>query len=221
MKENLLILLILWFQLKTYPAYTQIITISQTGRKIISPTKPGDQIMVDSFSNEIPKTKEQMDGWQLVQPPNYMDFDKHSNVHLTKIVSTPLTGKLYITSGFAERFHPVLQKEFLNANIDLRADYEIVHSIANGIIVKEDYDPRAGNYLVIEHGDGIESMYCHLSKFLCKPGDVVSAGEDGGISESTGVVTGPHLHFAIKENGKFIQPLPLLRAIIRYNKITM
>jgi murein DD-endopeptidase MepM/ murein hydrolase activator NlpD len=87
----------------------------------------------------------------------------------------------------------------LHAGIDLRADYEIVHSIANGIIVKEDYEPRARNYLVIVHGDGIESMLCHLSKFLCKPGDVISAGEVFAISGSTGVVTGPHLHFVISQ----------------------
>jgi hypothetical protein len=84
MKEYLLIILILLFQLKTKSAFTQIITISQTGRKIISPTKSGNQITVNSFSNEIPETKERMDGWQLVKPPNYMDSIS------TKIVSTPL-----------------------------------------------------------------------------------------------------------------------------------
>jgi len=121
----------------------------------------------------------------------------------------------YITSGFGERFHPVYHKEIFHEGIDLKADYKIVKTIANGFIAMEGYNKRAGNYLIIQHGNGIESIYCHLSKFLCRPGDLVFAGDTIAISGATGAVTAPHLHFAIKENGKFIDPLPLLEAINR------
>ena len=219
MKEYLLILLIFMIRIKTNLAYPQMITITQAGRTIISPAKPGNQIITDSFSNNIPAKKEQIDRCQLIKPSNYIDFDKQSNVKPTKIVSPPLNGKLYVKSGFGERFHLVLDKEILHAGIDIRADYEMVHTIANGIIVKEDYEPRTGNYLVIEHGDGIESIYCHLSKFLCKPGDVVFAGEGIAISGSTGAATAPHLHFSIKVDGKFTDPELLLKVILGYNKM--
>ena len=79
----------------------------------------------------------------------------------------------------------------------------MVSSIANGIISVEGYDSRAGNYIVIQHGSGIESIYCHLRKFFRKPGDLVFAGDSIAISGATGEVTAPHLHFAIKKDGKF------------------
>jgi murein DD-endopeptidase MepM/ murein hydrolase activator NlpD len=60
-----------------------------------------------------------------------------------------------------------------------------------------------------------------LSKFLHEPGDIVFAGDEIAVSGTTGEATGPHLHFAIKENGKFIDPVPLLQAIVRYNKIAL
>ena len=131
-------------------------------------------------------------------------------------VSAPLNSALFVTSDFGERFHPILQRETLHAGIDLKANFGIVNAIADGIIVKEDYDTRSGNYIVIEHGNGIESIYCHLSKFLYRPGDLVFAGDRIAVSGATGAATAPHLHFAIKENGKFIDPLPLLKAIVGY-----
>ena len=213
MINYLLIILIFITNLKTNVAYSQIITISQAGRKIISPLKPDNQIIVASFSNE------QVDSGQLIEPQNDLDFYRQSDLKPTKIVSPPLIGKIYVTSDFGERYHPTLHKETLHAGIDLRADYEIVNTIANGIIVKEGYDSRAGNYIVIQHGNGIESIYCHLSKFLFKPGDLVFGGDCIAISGASGAATAPHLHFAIKENGKFIDPLPLLKAIVRYDKI--
>ena len=91
-------------------------------------------------------------------------------------------------------------------------------AIAMGIIIKQGHDARSGKYIVIDHGNGIESVYCHLSKFLHEPGAIVLAGDEIGVSGETGMATGPHLHFAIKENGKYVDPLPLILAINSYNK---
>lgn len=155
-----------------------------------------------------------IDSGQLIGTQNDDNYNKQLDLTPTEIVSPPLNGKLYGTSDFGERFHPILHNETLDAGIDLRADYEIVNAIANGIIIREGYGIREGNYLVILQGNGIESIYCHLSKFLFKPGDLVFAGDGIAISGASGAATAPHLHFAIKENGKFIDPLPLLRAIV-------
>ncbi len=211
MVKYLITILIFITNIKTNVVFSQIITIFPTGRKIISPMKPDKPIIVAGL------LVTPIDSGQLIGPQNDIDFDKQLDLAPTEIVSPPLNGKLYVTSDFGERFHPILHNETLHAGIDLRADYEMVHTIANGIIVKEDYDARAGNYIVILHGNGIESIYCHLSKFLFKPGDLVFGGGGIAISGASGAATAPHLHFAIKENGKFIDPLPLLKAIIRYN----
>ena len=212
MVKYLITILIFITNIKTNVAFSQIITISPAGKKIISPMKADKHKLVIACS-VIP-----VDSGQLIGLQKDVDFDKQLDLTRTKIVSPPLNGKLYVTSDFGERFHPILHNETLHTGIDLRADYEMVHTIANGIIVKEGYDARAGNYIVIQHGNGIESIYCHLSKFLFNPGDLVFGGDGIAISGATGAVTAPHLHFAIKENGKFIDPLPLLRAIVEYDR---
>ena len=196
-------------------AFAQIITVTQRGTRIISVKVPGKfldttlsvknlAVRVDSTEGEIQNT---------------IDLKNKIVKGTFRNVFPPLRGRLFITSGFGERFNPILQSETLHAGIDLRANYEIVNAIADGIIVREDYDTRAGNYIVIQHRNGIESIYCHLSKFFRKQGDFVFAGDNIAISGATGEVTAPHLHFAIKEDGKFIDPEPLLKEIVGYNKM--
>ena len=190
--------------------FAQIITVTQRGTRIISvkvPDKLPDTALV--VKEDIASTEVQ----------NEIDLKDKIVGGTFGNVSTPLNSALFVTSDFGERFHPIFQIETLHAGIDLRANYEVVNSIANGIISKEGYDKRAGNYIVIQHGNGIESIYCHLSKFLFKPGDLVFAGDRIAISGATGAATAPHLHFAVKENGKFIDPKPLLNAIVEYNEM--
>ncbi len=212
MVKYLITILIFIANIKTNVAFSQIITISLAGRKIISPMKPDKPIIVAGL------LVTPIDSSQLIGSQDDADVDKQLDLTPTEIVSPPLNGKLYVTSDFGECFHPILHNETLHAGIDLRADYEIVNAIANGIIIREGYDARAANYIVIQHGNGIESIYCHLSNFLFKPGDLVFAGDGIAISGASGAATAPHLHFAIKENGKFIDPLPLLRAIVEYDR---
>lgn len=212
MVKYLLIILILLFNIKSKVSSQIIITISQSGRKIISNRKPIKDTIV--IAARIAKNERE----PLIRPQNKIDFDSQPEVKQREFLAPPLTGKLYVTSYFGERYHPVLHKQTVHVGIDLRADYEIVNTIANGIIVKEDYDTRAGNYVVIGHGNGIESIYCHLSTFLLKPGDLVFAGDGIAVSGATGTVTAPHLHFAIRENGRFLDPVRLLMAIIECNK---
>jgi murein DD-endopeptidase MepM/ murein hydrolase activator NlpD len=207
----LLLLLVLFIVMKSPTVYSQIITIKESGKKIL---------WIEAESGIISSKKSFIDT-QLIGTTTIFHLNKQKDRNQQKIFSLPLNGKIYITSDFGDRYHPTLKKEMLHAGIDLRANYEIVKSIANGIIVQEAYDARAGNYLIIQHGNGIESIYCHLHKFLLKSGDLVFAGESVAISGATGVVTAPHLHFAIKENGKYIDPLALLRAIVRINKTTL
>ena len=144
-------------------------------------------------------------------------LSSNSDLNPAKNLSAPLLKKLYVTSDFGERYNPVSHKEAFHTGIDLRADYDTVLSIASGIILKEGYSVRAGNFMVVQHGNGIESIYCHLNNFLLNQGDWVLAGSHIAISGATGAVTGLHLHFAIKAEGKFTDPIPLLVAIRRFN----
>jgi murein DD-endopeptidase MepM/ murein hydrolase activator NlpD len=213
MAKLLFIILILLTNSKTKIVFGQIITISEAGRKIRYQLQPIYSSSVWSSS------KDRGDSDQYANPKNEGNYNTQSGLKQIKSVGLPLSGKIHLTSDFGERFHPILKRESLHAGIDLRAGYEIVHAIAQGIIMKQGYDARSGKYMVNDHGNGIESIYCHLSKFLNKPGAIVLAGDELGVSGETGLATGPHLHFAIKENGKYVDPLPLLWAIDRYNKL--
>ena len=208
------LLIILLF--KGTDSYAQLITISQKGKTIFAPEAHGNQTIVGSLTQKIPGTNNEFEGSPTSESQKEVDFRKKFDLKSNKTISLPLNGMTCVTSGFGERYHPVYHKEIFHDGIDLKAAYQIVKTIANGIIAMEGYDKRAGNYLIIQHGNRIESIYCHLSKFLCRPGDLVFAGDTIAISGATGAVTAPHLHFAIKENGKFIDPLPLLEAISRY-----
>jgi len=207
MRKYLLIILILLFNIKSR-VYSQLITITQSGRKIISNWEPIKDTIVIVTRNE---------SEPLIRPQNKIDFGRQLEVKQREFLAPPLKGKLHVTSYYGERYHPVLHKQTVHLGIDLRADYDIVNTIANGIVVKEGYDSRAGNYVVIGHGNGIESIYCHLSKFLLKAGEFVLAGDPIAVSGVSGTTTAPHLHFAIKADGRYVDPLPLLKAILLLN----
>jgi len=68
-----------------------------------------------------------------------------------------------------------------------------------------------GNCIVIDHGQGLLTLYLHLSKFLVKEGDVVKKGQEIGLSGGTGRATGPHLHLAVRWQGVYLNPAELLK----------
>jgi murein DD-endopeptidase MepM/ murein hydrolase activator NlpD len=69
----------------------------------------------------------------------------------------------------------------------------------------------SGNFIIIDHGSGVFSMYAHLSAFKVKPGDMVQAGQTIGLAGKTGRVTGPHLHFGFSVLGFSVDPESLIR----------
>ena len=68
-----------------------------------------------------------------------------------------------------------------------------------------------GNYVIINHGNGYQSLYGHMSKILAKKGQSVDSNTKIGLVGSTGYSTGPHLHFTVYKNGTLVDPLTLLK----------
>lgn len=79
-----------------------------------------------------------------------------------------------------------------------------------GTVSVANWNGDYGNFIEIKHNDGTISRYAHLSGYACSKGQTVEAGQTIGYVGSTGNSTGPHLHFEIKVNGSFVNPLNYL-----------
>ena len=80
----------------------------------------------------------------------------------------------------------------------------------DGEVVVSTYSSSAGNYIMINHGGGLSTVYMHCSKLIAKVGDTVKKGDVIGLVGSTGNSTGPHLHFSVRVNGEYVDPAPYI-----------
>jgi murein DD-endopeptidase MepM/ murein hydrolase activator NlpD len=117
----------------------------------------------------------------------------------------------YISSGFTfHRWHPILHEYRPHVGVDLVAKYgEPVKSVADGTVIAAGWGGELGNCIRIQHQHGMVSIYGHLSKISpdVKPGSSVHMGQLIGNVGSTGLSTGPHLHFAMEKDGAWVNPL--------------
>ena len=115
-----------------------------------------------------------------------------------------------LTSGFGYRRHPILGRTILHAGVDYAAPRGTpILAAGNGIVVKAGRSSGYGNLTVIKHTNGYETAYGHQRGFAkgIKPGVRVHQGQVIGYVGSTGLSTGPHLHFEIRVNRKPVDPL--------------
>lgn len=121
----------------------------------------------------------------------------------------PVPSSQTITSSFGMRKHPVLRKYKMHTGIDIASNKGNSIVAANkGTVIIAEYDKNGyGNYVVIDHGGGITTLYGHCSKLLVKVGDEVKAGEVIAQVGSTGLSTGNHCHFEVRKDGVLKNPL--------------
>lgn len=116
----------------------------------------------------------------------------------------------HVTSGFGSRFHPVLQYVKNHNGVDYGTPVGTpVWAVADGTVTKAQQDNAAGKHVCLRHMNGFETCYLHLSGFGAgvRGGGHVTQKQIIGYSGNTGMSTGPHLHFAMKRGGSFINPL--------------
>lgn len=112
-----------------------------------------------------------------------------------------------VSDWFGWRVHPVTGVWHLHDGIDLDASYGTpVAAVASGTVTTAGWLGGYGNAVKIDHGDGIMTMYAHLSEVAVSPGEWVEAGELIGYVGSTGNSTGPHLHFTVLVWGEPVDP---------------
>ena len=122
----------------------------------------------------------------------------------------PLPGSYTITSPFGNRLHPILKVYKLHTGVDIAGNNcngKPVVAAAAGTVIVAKYSSSYGNYVVIDHGGGITTLYAHSSKLEVKVGQYVTAGQEIMKVGTTGYSTGPHLHFEVRENGTYVDPI--------------
>ena len=124
---------------------------------------------------------------------------------------TPASGP--ITSYYGSRIHPVTGKRKTHTGMDYGAAYgsNIVAAAAGTVLVSGYNSGGYGNYVIINHGGGITTLYAHASSLLVSAGQSVSQGQVIAKVGSTGYSTGPHIHFEVQVNGKAVNPMPYLQ----------
>jgi len=114
-----------------------------------------------------------------------------------------------ITSGFGGRMHPILHTYRKHEGVDYAAAYGTpVRATANGLVTLVGRDAGYGNMIELRHANGIRTRYGHLSSFAkgLHPGERITQGETIGYVGSTGLSTGPHLHYEFLVNGRPTNP---------------
>ncbi len=113
-----------------------------------------------------------------------------------------------ITSGFGRRSDPFNGRPAFHAGIDFRGRVgDPVAATAAGVVKEVGWDAGGyGNYVIIRHGGGYQTLFAHLSKTLVKKGGAVSRGDKVGLLGSSGRSTGPHLHYEVHWKGKAVDP---------------
>lgn len=128
------------------------------------------------------------------------------------IMTWPAPGYTRITSSFGYRIHPILKTRKLHTGIDIGVpSNSTIVAAQSGTVIASGYNGGYGKIVMIDHGGGIVTLYAHNNTLLVKEGDRVEKGQPITKSGSTGLSTGPHLHFEVRENGKYVDPIPWVR----------
>jgi len=165
-----------------------------------------EQEMIASIKNSIEwLSKEATVQEQFLQELSLAAEQKSSRWAATPSI-WPVKG--WVTSGFGPRVSPFTEKPAWHDGLDIGAAANApVQAPAQGRVTMVGFDPKLGNLVKLDHGFGIETLYGHLAKSLVKEGQRVKRGEVVGLVGSSGLATGPHLHYMVKVYGQTLDPV--------------
>ncbi len=124
----------------------------------------------------------------------------------------PCPGYTRISSEYGMRMHPTLMVEKFHNGLDMAAPAGTdILAAYDGTVVAADYNESMGNFVMIAHGDTLYTIYMHASALYVSAGDTVSKGECIAAVGTTGRSTGNHLHFGVRRNGEYVDPMEYLQ----------
>ena len=150
------------------------------------------------------KSAIQMLKWNLAESSQWFEA---SGIGESKgALSRPVNGG--VTSGFGARRHPILGYMRMHSGLDFKASYgQPIFAVTDGVVAFAGRKGGYGNFVQLNHGGGLASGYGHMSRIAASPGSRVRRGQIIGYVGSTGLSTGPHLHYELYRNGRPINPM--------------
>ncbi len=116
-----------------------------------------------------------------------------------------------MTSRFGMRYHPILHFTRMHTGLDFGALVgSAIMAAGDGVVISTAYMRGYGNVVIVDHGGGVATVYAHTSRYYVSPGEHVGRGQRIAAVGSTGLSTGPHLHFEVRVNGHPVDPLAWL-----------
>ena len=116
-----------------------------------------------------------------------------------------------ITSWFGMRMHPILGYARMHNGVDFNCwTGDPIRAATDGIVITAEYYGGYGYTIIVQHANSISTLYAHLSGYSSQLNDYVVAGEQIGLCGTTGLSTGPHLHFEVRQSGIPVNPVPYL-----------
>jgi murein DD-endopeptidase MepM/ murein hydrolase activator NlpD len=132
--------------------------------------------------------------------------------HLGELFIMPLSVSWRLSSPFGSRHDPFTGALSHHTGIDMAVPAGTpIYAAMGGKVAVASYSNVFGNYVIINHGNGYQTLYGHMQKTLAQKGQSVSQGAKIGLVGSTGYSTGPHLHFTVYKNGRQIDPMSVLK----------
>jgi murein DD-endopeptidase MepM/ murein hydrolase activator NlpD len=197
--------------------YELIVSVETTfGRKIMS--KKSMSVKKEDF----PTTKLRVNPRYAVVPDRSKQHISDDRKAFNKAYKTPNLGRLWegpfarpvtgpVTSPFGTLriFNGLVNSKHTGVDLGNKNGHPIKATQAGKVVLARKAF-IAGNIIIIDHGAGLHTIYCHLSKFKVKTGQMVDKGETIGLVGSTGRVTGPHLHWGTRVQGVLVDPMSLL-----------
>ena len=180
----------------------------------IKATRSGLDKEISNISSQLKKLEQQED--ELLRKANELANQikslQRSGSYAGGSMLWPTPSCTKISSYFGNRLHPILKVYKMHNGIDISAGSGASIIAANkGVVIVAGWQSGYGNTVIVDHGGGISTLYAHCSKLLVKVGDSVNAGDTIAKVGSTGLSTGPHLHFEVRKNGTPVNPLDYVK----------
>ena len=172
--------------------------------------KKKSEIAADSAETQRELDKLEADAQALTSSIRDSGSSSSSSKYNGGIMAWPVPSCHTVSSGYGGRIHPTTGKYKFHGGLDIPGSYgsAIVAANSGKVIWAGNRGDSYGNYVIIDHGGGVSTLYGHSSKVLVSTGQSVSRGQRIANVGSTGRSTGPHCHFEVRINGSRVNPTP-------------